>query len=154
MAVIPGNRKVFVAKMARRGYTLDEVAACIVSDDGTTITIDVDHPAFPRDVKPGFSPPPRKELKEPAKPLPGTELKAVLAGWPWRIKDDGKCLCGPMSAKMDEMGCDWCLGEGRQEILAVMEAEAKKRGLPWVEALAILAIRRAVSRALRKSRPE
>jgi hypothetical protein len=57
MAVIAGSRKVFVAKMARRGYTLNEVAACITSDDGTTIAVDVDHPAYPREARLGFSPP-------------------------------------------------------------------------------------------------
>jgi hypothetical protein len=51
------SRSAFVERAARRGYTLDEVRACIVSDDGTTIAIDVDHPAYPREAKPGFSPP-------------------------------------------------------------------------------------------------
>jgi hypothetical protein len=44
----------------QRGYTLDEVRACIVSEDGDTVTIDVDHPAYPRTPKPGFQP--RREL--------------------------------------------------------------------------------------------
>lgn len=36
------------ARCRQRGYTLDEVRACIVSDDGDMITVDVDHPAYPR----------------------------------------------------------------------------------------------------------
>lgn len=44
----------------QRGYTLDEVRACLVSEDGDTITVDVDHPAYPRGPKPGFQP--RREL--------------------------------------------------------------------------------------------
>lgn len=30
-----------------RGYTLDEVRACIVSQDGEEITVDETHPAYP-----------------------------------------------------------------------------------------------------------
>jgi hypothetical protein len=31
----------------QRGYTLDEVAACIVSRDGDTVTVDENHPDYP-----------------------------------------------------------------------------------------------------------
>ena len=34
----------------QRGYTLDEVRACIVSQDGDEITVDETHPAYPRAV--------------------------------------------------------------------------------------------------------
>jgi hypothetical protein len=53
--MITGSRRVFSSKMARRGYTLDEVRACIVSEDGDTITVDETHPAYPRHPKPGVS---------------------------------------------------------------------------------------------------
>jgi len=36
-----------------RGYTLDDVRACIVSQDGDTITVDETHAAYPR-AKPGL----------------------------------------------------------------------------------------------------
>ena len=36
-----------------RGYTLEEVQACIVSQDGDTITVDETHPAYPR-ARPGL----------------------------------------------------------------------------------------------------
>jgi hypothetical protein len=42
------------ARCRDRGYTLDEVRACIVSQDGDTITVDETHPAYPR-AKPGVS---------------------------------------------------------------------------------------------------
>lgn len=35
------------ARCNQRGYTLDEVAACIVSRDGDTITVDETHSAYP-----------------------------------------------------------------------------------------------------------
>jgi hypothetical protein len=36
-----------------RGYTLDEVRPCIVSQDGDEITVDETHPAYPR-ARPGL----------------------------------------------------------------------------------------------------
>jgi hypothetical protein len=52
----------------QRGYTFDEVRPCIVSEDGDRITVDVDHPAYPREPKPGFVPP------KPQRPAPATDL--------------------------------------------------------------------------------
>jgi hypothetical protein len=42
------------ARCRQRGYTLDEVRPCIVSQDGDTITVDETHPAYPRQRKPGL----------------------------------------------------------------------------------------------------
>ena len=42
------------ARCRQRGYTLDEVRACIVSQDGDLVTVDETHPAFPRERKPGL----------------------------------------------------------------------------------------------------
>lgn len=36
------------ARCVERGYTLDEVRPCIVSEDGDRITVDETHPAYPR----------------------------------------------------------------------------------------------------------
>jgi hypothetical protein len=41
------------ARCRQRGYTLDEVRACVVSQDGDQITVDETHPAYPR-AKPGL----------------------------------------------------------------------------------------------------
>lgn len=41
------------SRCAERGYTLDEVRACIVSEDGDVITVDETHPAYPR-ARPGL----------------------------------------------------------------------------------------------------
>lgn len=45
------------ARCHQRGYTLDEVRPCIISEDGDTITVDEKHPAYPRTPKLGFTPP-------------------------------------------------------------------------------------------------
>ena len=41
------------SRCRERGYTLDEVRACIVSEDGDRITVDETHPAYPQ-AKPGL----------------------------------------------------------------------------------------------------
>ena len=35
-------------RAAERGYTWEQVAPCIVAEDGDTITVDENHPAYPR----------------------------------------------------------------------------------------------------------
>ena len=42
------------ARCKERGYSLDEVRPCIVSQDGDRITVDETHPAYPRRRKPGL----------------------------------------------------------------------------------------------------
>lgn len=52
------SRKAFEARCVSRGYSVDEAAACIVAEDGDTLTVDRDHPAFPAGVRAGFTPAP------------------------------------------------------------------------------------------------
>jgi len=46
--MITGLRSQFEARCLQRGTTLDAVRACIVAEDGDTITVDETHPAYPR----------------------------------------------------------------------------------------------------------
>ena len=46
--MITGPRSSFEKRCTERGYTFDEVRACIVSEDGDSITVDETHPAYPR----------------------------------------------------------------------------------------------------------
>lgn len=81
--MITGSRSNFEARLAQRGYNLDEVRPCIVSEDGDTITVDVDHPAYPRHLKPGFQPP--RELPPLAQRVANfaaSAAKHVAAGMP------------------------------------------------------------------------
>jgi len=55
--MIVGHRALFLQRVTQRGYTLAEVAACIVAEDGDTITVDETHPAYPREPKPGCAAP-------------------------------------------------------------------------------------------------
>ena len=64
--MITCHRKHLAIRCRERGYTLDEVRACIVSEDGDAITVDETHPAYPREPKPGFVPPPQPVPQPPA----------------------------------------------------------------------------------------
>jgi hypothetical protein len=56
--MITCRRSHLEARCAERGYTLDEVLPCVVSQDGDELTVDVEHPAYPRTPKPGYEPQP------------------------------------------------------------------------------------------------
>ena len=129
-----------------RGYALDEVMPCVVSQEGDQWTIDVDNPAYPRHPKPGFVPP----QPEPPQPShgPGTELKALLAGWPFRIVATPDCKCTSRAAYMDAKGCDWCESpEGMTEIMGFLREAAEERGLPFLDMAARFLVKRAISNA-------
>jgi hypothetical protein len=42
------------ARCRERGYALEQVRPCIVSQDGDQITVDETHPAYPRERQPGL----------------------------------------------------------------------------------------------------
>lgn len=46
--MITGRRSSFESRCRERGYTLEQVAACIVSEDGDAIVVDETHAAYPR----------------------------------------------------------------------------------------------------------
>jgi len=144
--MITCHRSHLEARCRERGYTLDEVMPCVVSQDGDQWTIDVEHPAFPRHPKPGFNP----QQPEPPQPAhgPGTELKALLAGWPFYIVSSPDCKCNQRARYMDAKGCDWCESpEGLAEILGFLREAAEERGLPFVDMAGRMLVRRAIANA-------
>lgn len=46
--MITCHRSHLEQRCRQRGYAIDEVMACVVSQDGDHWTVDVDHPAYPR----------------------------------------------------------------------------------------------------------
>ena len=136
------------ARCTERGYTLDEVMACVVSQDGDEWTIDVDHPAYPREPRPGFEPPP----PVPVAPThgPGTELSKLLKRF--GIEPTPTCACRAKAAEMDAWGCDEASRPERiEEVVAAMRAEAKARGLPFIDAAGRMLVRRAIHNARRNA---
>jgi len=134
------------ARCRERGYTLDEVIPCVVAQNGDEWTIDVHHWAYPRHSKPGFVPP----QTEPVPPSygPGTELKTLLAGWPFHIVSSPDCKCNQRARYMDEKGCDWCESpEGMVEIMGFLREAAEERGLPFLDVAGRMLVRRAIANA-------
>jgi len=74
--MITGRRSSFDARCRQRGYTLDEVRACVVSEEGDQLTVDETHPAYPREPKPGLT------LIQKAKNFSASAAKHVAAGMP------------------------------------------------------------------------
>lgn len=111
-----------------RGYTLDEVMPCVVSQDGDAWTIDETHPAYPRGC------------------LAGTALKSLLASI--GITADDNCPCNARAAEMDVRGCDWC-ESNIDTIVGWLREEAEKRGLPFVDLAGRMLVRRAIKNARR-----
>jgi hypothetical protein len=133
-------------RCVERGYTLAEVMPCVVAQQGDDWTIDVGHWAYPREPKPGFVSPQPESV--PPSDGPGTELKALLAGWPFRIVATADCKCTSRARYMDEKGCDWCESpEGMTEIMGFLREAADERGLPFLDVAGRMLVRRAIANA-------
>lgn len=133
--MITCHRSFLEARCIERGYTLEEVMPCVVSQEGDEWSVDVEHPAYPR----------VSRLPEP--PLgPGAELKRLLAGWPFYITSSASCPCNAYARQMDEWGCDGC--ESRlDEIVSHLRGQAASRGLPFIDAAGRMLVRRAIKNA-------
>ena len=129
-SMISCHRSHLAARCRERGYTLDEVRACIVSENGEQITVDETHAAYPREAKPQSG--------------PGTELKKLLAKV--GITATPNCSCNARALTMDAKGCEWCEAH-LDEIVGWLREEATKRGLPFLDAAGRVLVRRAISNA-------
>ena len=137
--------KIFLESRCReRGYTLDEVMPCVVSQDGDQWTIDTDHPAYPREAKPGFVP--ESPPEPPPTHGPGTELKKLLKLIGITASPD--CSCNARARLMDERGIEWC-EQNLEEIVGWLREEASKRGLPFVDMAGRMLVKRAIKSARR-----
>jgi hypothetical protein len=151
--VIACHRAHLAARCRQRGYTLDEVRPCIVSEDGDQITVDETHGSYPRAPKPGFVPPQAKAAPQPPAPThgPGVELKKLLKliG----ITATPNCSCNARARKMDEEEAKepgWCAAH-LDEIVGWLREEATKRGLPFLDAAGRVLVRRAISNARKEA---
>jgi hypothetical protein len=134
---IAGHVAELKAVCARRGYTLAETAACIISRDGDTVTVDVDHPAYPRAPKPQSG--------------PGTELKKLLASI--GITATPNCKCNARVKHMDAMEAQepgWC-ERNIDTVVGYLRESAADRGLPFLDAAGRVLVRRAISNARKEA---
>lgn len=77
---------------------------------------------------------------------PGSELKKILAAWPFRIVATHSCPCNDFAATMDRWGADE--SERRlPEIVAHLEAQAKAREMAFSSTVAKVLVRRAIKLA-------
>ncbi len=79
-----------------------------------------------------------------ARPMPGTELKRLLARA--GIVSAQGCGCDSRADEMNRRGPAWCR-ENVDTISGWLREAAHKKGLPYVETLGRLLIRRAIKRA-------
>lgn len=132
-------------RCVERGYTLSEVMPCVVAQDGDQWTIDVDSPFYPRVPKAGHKTP---AASPPIGYGPGTELSKLLKKF--GIEPTPTCQCRAKAAQMDAWGCDEASKPERiDEVVAVMRDEARARGLPFLDAVGRLLVRRAIKNARR-----
>jgi hypothetical protein len=67
------------------------------------------------------------------------------------LRGSKNCKCRARARLMDERGPDWC-EENIPEVLGWLREAAEERGLPFVEAIATLFVRRAIAKARRSAR--
>lgn len=100
--MITGRRSSFEARCRQRGYTLDEVRPCILSEDGDTITVDETHPAYPRERPPGI-------LRKAAH-FAASAAKHIAAGAPRASQEeiDRRCAICRACPHFDGHACRKC----------------------------------------------
>ena len=78
----------------------------------------------------------------------GTELKKLLASV--GITATPNCSCNARALEMDRNGVEWC-ESNIDTIVGWLREEAEKRGLPFLDAVGRLLVRRAIRNARRAS---
>jgi hypothetical protein len=116
---------------------------CVVAQDGDEWIIDTDSPHYPSAPRQGYEP-----IQPPPSSGPGTELSKLLKRF--GIEPTPTCACRAKAAEMDAWGADECSKQERiAEVVAVMREEAAARGLPFIDAVGRMLVRRAIANAKR-----
>lgn len=146
-SVVVCHRSYLEQRCAERGYTLEEVVPCVLSQDGDHLAIDISSPFYPKEPRDTVV----AENTPPKENGPGTELKRLLAGWPFYVTSSPDCSCNRVAREMDIWGADECERPERMDyILAAMRENAEKRGLPFLDAAGRFLIRRAIKNARKR----
>lgn len=95
---------------------------------------------------------PAPSPQQPPPHGPGTELSKLLKRF--GIEPTPTCACRAKASEMDAWGCDEASRPERvEEVVAVMREEAKARGLPFIDAVGRMLVRRAIHNARKASPP-
>ena len=145
--MITANKNALMQRCNQRGYTLEEVMACVVKQEGDIWTIDETHPSYPKVPKPFAQQP--KFLPQPPGAIdigegPGTELKKLLKliG----ITSSPTCGCNAKAKKMNENGIKWCK-DNIDTIVDWLREESEKRNIPFFVYGAKKLVKFAIGRA-------
>jgi hypothetical protein len=79
--MITGRRSAFLARCRERGYTLDEVRGCIISEDGESITVDETSQFYPRTARP-------PSMLQKARNFAAAAVQHAAAGMPMCSEDE------------------------------------------------------------------
>ena len=77
---------------------------------------------------------------------PGTQLAEMLKAWGIHAKKSGGCKCKDMEVKMNRLGSACTEQKNLQMIVDHLQAEAKKRNLPFVRKVGEMLVLRAVKK--------
>jgi hypothetical protein len=147
-SLVVSHRSYLEQRCVERGYALADVMPCVVSQDGDFFVVDVASPFYPRDTRETVA----AENHPPVDAGPGTELKKLLAGWPFYITSSPDCSCNRVAREMDAWGADECEKPERVDyVLAALRQNAAKRGIPFLDAAGRMLVRRAIRNARREA---
>lgn len=102
----------------QRNYTLEEVKDCILSSDGDNITVDTDHPSYPKNVK-------QIEIKKPERPpLPELPKAPELFGPPKPLPPLWERVSNFVSSTADHLsvGMPMCSQEQVEERYSICQS--------------------------------
>lgn len=136
-----------VSSMSRpAGYLEDAIASGRMSDDGFAVIYTQDQ--YDRLLLKYRGRNPNATNAMPLTRGPGTELSRLLKRF--GINPTPTCQCRAKARQMDAWGPDECAKPERiAEVVAVMRAEAKSRGVPFLDIAGRMLIRRAIANARR-----
>lgn len=155
MPIITAHKKFLIQRCESRGYSIEEVMPCVVSQDGDEWVIDTDHKAYPIP-RLNEKHPIHQNLQEIQKSIPqeigsgvGTELKKLLSYI--GITSSPTCKCNQRAKTMNQRGINWCK-ENTDIISKWLEEEAHTRRLPYFKYIGNKLIKLAIHRAQRKQK--
>ena len=142
------NANDFIAALSEAGMPADKAMQCVMSSNDGSFTVDdsCDECLFVRELNTG-SYAGRREFVLSG---PGTELSRLLKRF--GIEPTPTCQCRDKQQQMDLWGCDECSKPERiEEVVKVMREEAAARGLPFIDAVGRMLVKRAIANARRNA---